>query len=210
MTLFEMLRFTLRRAGGVVLIVIAGCYVSGAAFAEDFCALSVEVQFHDGSPARLTPVRLVDPSGKVVFDEQAEKSTFRICDFGFGPHSLVVGYGFCYPTTVSGLELHLGRPIHLMVRLNECPPHVSRGSCSVYLRARSPSGSALENVSVSWGTGGPPGATDAYGRVGTSLVGPATTTAILTKEGYIPESIALHCTKSEGIEREIVLKPVAP
>src|SRR5260370_549074 len=71
--------------------------------AEGFCGLSVGLLSSDGSPARLTPVRLVDPSGKTVYDEQVEGPTFQICDFGFGPHTLIIGYGFCYPVTISGL-----------------------------------------------------------------------------------------------------------
>ena len=76
------------------------CIFSGTAAAGEFCALSVSISTHDGRPARLTPVLLMDSSGKRVFDEQADGSELRICDFGFGPHKLVIGYGFCYPVTI--------------------------------------------------------------------------------------------------------------
>jgi hypothetical protein len=101
---------------------IAALLSVASAKSEVFCALTVQVLFQDGSPARLQPARLTDPSGKIVFDEQIENSSFSICDFGIGAHKLTVGYGFCYPVTISGIRLRLGRPIHLVVRLNQCPP----------------------------------------------------------------------------------------
>src|SRR5258707_913557 len=81
-----------------MLLFLLGASIRVAA-AEDFCALSVDLVFHDGTPAKLQPVRLLDPAGNTVFDQQPGDSTVRICDFGFGPHKLVVGYKFCYPVT---------------------------------------------------------------------------------------------------------------
>jgi|SRR5579862_3721714 len=197
-------------AARLMLFAIAGCLFGGSAAGETFCALSVEVRFHDGRPARLQPVKFIDPSGNIVFDEQIENSTFQICDFGFGEHRLVVGSSRCYQTAVSGIELRLGRPIHLTVWLNDCPRHISRGkNCSVYLRVRNPSASALAGVNVSLGTDRPPGTTDDFGRVETYVKGAASTTAVLTKEGNVAEHVPLRCEDSEDIQRDVVLIPVA-
>ena len=194
---------------GPALLVITGCLSGGSAAAEEFCALSLDILFHDGSPAKRQPVRLKDSSGKVVFDEQAENSKLLICDFGFGEHELIVGYNRCYPITISGLRLRLGQPIHLTVRLNECPPDVWGGSsCSLYFRVREPEGRKIQGVGVSLGRGSLPSITDSFGRAGSTLLGGTTTVATLSKEGYVPEHVPVHCAHSEDIDREVVLKPI--
>ncbi len=180
--------------------------------AGEFCALSVEIHDQKDQPARLTPVQLVDPSGRTVFDEQVEGSTVRICDFGFGPHQLRVGYSFCYPITISGLRLILGRSIHLTVRLNQCPPDIWYGRlCRVYLRVREQAGAQARGVNVAWGTNEPPGMTDQFGRVESYLLEGQSTQARLSGGGYVTESVPLECPESEQvIEKEVVLKRISP
>ena len=90
---------------GLRLLILAGSVVkTSPAASNGFCALTVDLLAENGAPSRLTPVRLIDPSGKTVFDQQVDGPVVRICDFGFGPHKLAVGYGFCYPVTISNLD----------------------------------------------------------------------------------------------------------
>jgi hypothetical protein len=187
--------------------IIAGPRLTAASSATDFCALTVDFMDHQGRPARLTPVQLMDPSGKVVFDKQVEGPSMRICDFGFGAHQLLVGYSFCYPVRISGLRLVLGNPIHLTVRLNKCPPDTWYGKvCRTYLRVRDQAGAHVQGVRVLWGTHERPGVTDGFGRVESYLLEGTFTQATLSKEGYLPETVSLACPESGEIEKEVVLQ----
>lgn len=201
----------LESAGGqtlsrLLLIALIVGLLTPLASAEEFCALTADLQYQDGRPARLTPVRLTDPAGKVVFDGPAVDSQVRICDFGFGPHKLEVGYTFCYPVAISGLRLRLGRPIRLTIRLNDCPPDEWRGSCRAYLRVRNSSESPIEGVAISWGTGQDPVTTDRFGRAEISILPDTSTAAVLAKPGYATEKVILRCETSEDIERTISLR----
>ena len=154
-------------------------------------------------------MRLTDSTGKLVFDEQEESSKLQICDFGFGDHQLIVGYNRCYPTTISGLRFRPGRPIHLTVQLNKCPPDVWGGrSCSVYFRVHEPGGPKIGGASVSLGTNSSPDVTDSFGRVESILPAGTSAIAMLSKKGYVSERISIHCTQSEDIDREVILIPV--
>lgn len=99
---------------------LASCLCCTYAQTKEFCALSVELVPVRGTQLRHIPVRLLDQSGKAVFDEQVNNPAFRICDFGFGPHTLVVGSSNCHPMEIHGLRLRFGEPITLTVPLNEC------------------------------------------------------------------------------------------
>ena len=183
------------------------CIFSGTAAAGEFCALSVSISTHDGRPARLTPVLLMDSSGKRVFDEQADGSELRICDFGFGPHKLVIGYGFCYPVTISNIVLRPGRPIHLAVRLNECPADVWRGSCSAYFRVRNSKGQPLDRVRVTSDGNPTPIMTDQFGRVEVFVLKGKPSVITFSRTGYSALQLSLTCPSAEEIDREIVLTP---
>jgi hypothetical protein len=196
------------RVARLALLIITGLLFGGRAMAEDVCALSLDILFPDGSPARLQPVRLKDSSGKVVFEGHAENSKLNICDFGFGEHQLSVGYDRCYPITIAGLRFRLGQPIRLTIHLNECPPDVWGGSsCSLYFRVREPTGRRIEGVRVSLGIGSTLSITDGFGRAGSTLVGGTSAVATLSKEGYASEQVRLYCPHSEDIDKEVVLKP---
>ena len=196
-----------------LLVMAATLTEPSAVAAKDFCALTVELVDSHGAPAKLTPVRLIDSSGRTVFDEQIEGPTVRICDFGFGLHRLVAGYGFCYPVTISNLRLGMGRPIHLTVRLNACPPDIWGGSlCDGYLRVREPSGAAVPGarLRLAPANGTSDSLSDQYGRVESFLVGGSSAVATISKEGYGAQHMSLRCTQSEEIEREVLLTPALP
>ena len=190
------------------LMLAATVVTISAAATKAFCALTLDVLDSGGAPAKLTPVKLIDSSGAIVFDQQVEGSTVRICDFGFGPHRLVVGYGRCYPATISNLRLRMGRPIHLTVRLNACPPDNWGGSlCDVYLRVREPSGAPVAGAGLALGDDGSNSLSDQYGRVESFLVGGSSAVATISKEGYGSQHLTLRCTQSEDIEKEVLLTP---
>jgi hypothetical protein len=173
-----------------------------------FCALTVHV-LSESKPANVSKVRLFDMSGKVVFDEEVKGADVRICDFGFGPHKLVVGWDHCSPTTVSDLRLRPGRPITLLVRLNMCTESWgSETSCRVYLRIREPGGAPIGQAHLSFGDEAQDGVSDEFGRFEWSMNQGAVGVATVTRTGYIPSRIDLRCPAPTEIEKEVVIAPV--
>jgi hypothetical protein len=58
----------------------------------EFCALTTTVIYSDGDPAVDVPIKLVGPSGEIAFRGSSDgDGRLRICDFGPGVHTLVVG-----------------------------------------------------------------------------------------------------------------------
>ena len=185
--------------------VIAPSYI----WAQDFCALTVDLQKFDGQPASRTPVVLKDSLGKVVFEDSVAGPKVEICDFGFGRHTLIVGG--CYTTEISNLVLRLGHEVHLTVKKNKCPAEVSRTTCLVYLRVRAKADMGLSDVSLSWEPdAGPPGRTDRFGRVESFLPLTASRVLVLAKPGYNTERIELRCAEIHDIEQEVTMRPVTP
>lgn len=182
--------------------------VDGRARAAEFCALTVDIIRPDGSPARFTPVRFLDPAGKALLDETVESSTLRICDFGFGPHTLVIGHSYCHPVAFEGLRLRLDEPIHLIARLNTCSRDRWPGNlCSVYLRVRDAGGGRIGGALLRWNAPTPGATSDSMGRLAAFLVGGDKTTATVSKVGYVTSTLSLACAGSEDIEIEVVLEP---
>lgn len=179
---------------------------------ESFCALTVNVRFPDGRSARLQPVQLVDPQGKTVFDGRTDEagSPVPICDFGFGDHRLVVGYGFCYRTTIDGVRFDRDHPIHLTVHLNRCPPHTSYGGCRVYLRIVDPADHPLSGVHIQWNNNEPDSVSDEFGRVWTYSVATSQTELTLKREGFSTQKTTISCTGGSKVDKTIVLSPSLP
>lgn len=191
------------------LLLFVSCWgLASIAGAAEFCALRVEVQQPNGKPARLIPVVLRGPAGDVVFDERIDQSPFEICDFGYGMHSLQVGYSFCYPTTIGNLRMRLGDPIRLTIRLNECPPDVIHGRCDMNLKVKNKiSGKGIGGVRV---VGRQPvpiaGTTDSYGRVQLFFQVSGELEIDFSADGFEPLRHLIPCKGLE--EREIFLKPL--
>src|SRR5450755_3161993 len=93
--------------------------VTLSAASPEFCALSVKISNSDGRPINSTTVELFDSSGHVE-SRRTVGAEFQICDFSFGPHTLRLGTNECFPLSVSNLEVRLGKPIALDVRLPKC------------------------------------------------------------------------------------------
>jgi hypothetical protein len=179
--------------------------ISSTAAAEDFCALTLTVTRSDGSLNRMARIQLVDESGHGELNEMMWGPTLKICDFGFGPHSLRVGTNECLPVTISNLKVVIGYPIHLNVVLNSCGyQDIMRNACFLYLRVLD-----IENNAV-------PGAvillrpipeiqpnTDAYGRYQGLFRGTGDVT--VTKEGYEPGMAHVRCVGTEELDVKVTM-----
>jgi hypothetical protein len=172
--------------------------------AEDFCAITLNVAADSGQPITSTWVELVDPTGKVVRREMMRGPLHRICDFGFGPHSLRVGTNECLPVTVSNLRLRIGTPLTLHVVLDGCGYQFHTG-CLVYLRVVDADANAIPDVDFDPPLElGRPARTDSYGRYQTLVKG--TYDLTFSKKGFDPKRVHLECRGVEEIDTEVVLK----
>jgi hypothetical protein len=76
------------------------------------CGLTVRV-LSGGKPAGISRVRLIAPDGTVERDDEVRGGEDKICDFGPGPHTLIVGEDQCYPTRITNIRLDLDHPLVL-------------------------------------------------------------------------------------------------
>jgi hypothetical protein len=155
-------------------------------------------------------MELIDDSGRVERREQVQGSTFKICDFGFGPHTLRVGTNDCLPVSVSNLRVVLGRPLHLTVFMNMCGyQENTRTGCFLYLRAVDRHGVPVSDAGLVF----PPGMqaygkTDSYGRLQT-LVPRGTTEILLVKDGFGSGKAQSKCSDNEEIDLAVRMEEKA-
>lgn len=194
---------------GVVLHAVAWLPVThSGAWAADRCAVNLEVVSSDGRPIVSTSVELRNSDDKVVFSTAMKGSTLRICDFGFGAHSLRVGTNECLPVSISNLRLHLDSPLNIKVHLNSCGYRDQwRSGCLLYLRVTDGDGRPIPNAGVVIpGRGGTPANTDSYGRFQTLYSG--THEIAVQKEGYEPGRVSANCSTTEQLDRGVVMRRV--
>jgi len=175
---------------------------------EEFCALTVKLTSAASFPPASTRVELVDQSGKVELREETPGSTFKICDFGFGPHTLRIGTNECLPVSVSNLRVIFGAPIHLDVFMNLCGyQDTMRNACLLYLRAVDREGKPVPAADVSME---PPPAvslkTDSFGRFQGLFRG--SREIALAKEGFEATSAKAQCKNSEEIDVTIFMDKI--
>ena len=115
----------------IVAIVAFACAASAA---DGFCGVIVNISAQSGQPVNSTLIEVLDSTGKVVRSEFTKGPQYRLCDFGFGAHSIRVGANECIPVTISNLKILLHSQLVLDVILNRCSPHMMRNSCFLYFR----------------------------------------------------------------------------
>jgi hypothetical protein len=64
------------RRGRLFVFTILAMVLIGRASGADFCALTVDIVNSEGGPAKLTPVKLFDPNGGLVFPRPWRVSGF--------------------------------------------------------------------------------------------------------------------------------------
>ncbi len=204
------MRIRLRLIFVVAVGSLAGGFTLSAA-SPDFCALSVKVSSWDGKPINFTNMELVNPSGQVEL-RRTVGSEFQICDFSFGPHTLRVGVNECFPMAVSNLEVKLGSPIMLDLRLPKCaygrPLYASstgERACSCYFRTTTGNGAPLSQVEISPQLGPDMSRTDSYGRWQGTMAGAKEVT--FSKPGYEPKTLSVRCPEAGPIEVSVPIVP---
>jgi hypothetical protein len=181
------------------------------AASSDFCALSVKVSDGDGKPINSTRIELVDSTGQIEL-RQTVGPDFQICDFKFGPHTLRLGVNECFPVAVSNLEVRLGSPIALDLRLPKCaygrPMYGSstgERACSWYFRTITQNGEPLSEVEISPNVGPGIPRTDSYGRRQGIMAG--TKEVTFSKLGYESKTLRVGCPESGLLEVSVPLAP---
>jgi hypothetical protein len=186
---------------------ISLCLGAQIAKADEFCAVTLNVEGPDHRPISSTWIELDDPSGHLLRKEMMVGPALRICDFGFGPHTLRVGTNECLPVTISNLQVVIGRPVHLDVTLNPCgySEILLRSACLLYLRVTDSEGKPLPGVTLSPGVAGGPVVTmDSYGRFQTLVAG--SRDLVLYKDGFEDQSVHVTCRDKEEIDRPILMR----
>jgi hypothetical protein len=174
--------------------------------AKDFCAVTLHVTGARGEPITSTWIELVNPTGRVVRREMTNGSEHKICDFGFGPHTLRVGTNECLPVAISDLRVVFGHPLTLNVILygsGYCER--MRSGCFIYFRTVDENHDPLPAVSLS-----PtldihgPSETDAFGRYQSLFHGSYDVS--FTKRGFTPAKAHIQCKSDEEIDVEVLMR----
>lgn len=176
--------------------------------AEDFCAVTAEVFAADGRPNNMTWIQLDDPSGKPVRKELVRGPIVRICDFGFGPHTLRIGINECLSVSISNLRVVFGSPLHLRVYTNVCGYRSLRSGCLAYFRVVDDSGAGLPDVDLSLPPSDRPQRTDSFGRWQGLFSG--NRHFVFSKPGFEAVNMQVECRRDEEIEQQVVMKRAPP
>jgi hypothetical protein len=173
--------------------------------AQDLCAVTLTVTGPNGEPTTSTWIELVDQSGKVVRREQIWGSEYKMCDFGFGPHTLRVGTNESLPVAVSNLRVDLRHPVVLKVVLNPAYGDEMRSGCLVYFRTADADHKPLPGVHFSpeLDVSRQP-VTDGFGRWQSLFGGDRDLT--FAKPGFAPTTAHIHCQQQEEVDLEIVMR----
>jgi hypothetical protein len=179
---------------------------STQAHAETFCALTVNILSTSGTAVTSTWIELTDEKGSVELRTATEGPRARVCDFGFGPHTLRVGTNECLPVSISNIRLTVGSPLQLDVVLNSCPyAETMRHGCLLYLRTVDELGKPVPGAAVSLGRADPvPLTTDPYGRLQTFFSGDRH--VVLTKAGLRRTEQTARCRNNEEVDTRVVMK----
>jgi hypothetical protein len=179
---------------------------SSRARVDDFCALTLNVNGPRGEPITSTWIELVDSSGRVVRREKMQGPEHKICDFGFGPHTLRVGTNECFPVEISNLRVVFGFPVTLNVLLNSCGYREQmRSACLVYFRTVDEDHKPLAGVSFSPPlTMDRPAETDSFGRW--QGVSPGRHELTFTKPGFAATTTLAQCQRDEEVDVEVVMR----
>ena len=174
--------------------------------AEDFCALTVNITSSASLPPNRTWVELIDPSGRVELREEVRGSTFKICDFSFGPHTLRVGTNECLPVSTSNLRVVIGSPLHLNVYMNGCGyQDTMRNACLLYVRAVDHEGKPVPDADILLRPiPGVQPRTDSFGRFQGLFWGGQD--IALTKEGFEASRTRVQCRENEEIDITVVME----
>lgn len=203
------LAIVFRRAALGLLVLLLFHLGSSTARGEDYCAATLKVLGVDGRPITSTWIELEDSSGRVVRSEMIQEAEHRICDFGFGPHTLRVGTNECLPVSISNLRLVIGQPLSLTVVLNSCGYREQvRSTCLAYFRTVDDDHRPLPAVEFSPALTDQPARTDRFGRWQGLFRGDRELT--FTKPGFEPKTIRIHCNEKEDVDIEVLMRKAAP
>jgi hypothetical protein len=171
-----------------------------SAHAGDFCAVTLNIHLPNGSPITSTWIELIGPDGN---GERRELigATARICDFGFGPHTLRIGTNECLPVAISNLLVVIGSPLRLDVTLNGCGYRESmRNACLLYVRAMDADGKPVSGALIAPLTAN----TDSYGRYQGLFKG--TRELTVSKDGFESASTVAQCRENEELDVGVVMR----
>jgi hypothetical protein len=161
--------------------------------------------FGIGRPAS---VELVDSQGKTLIQTLTRNSQAELCDFGFGPHTIIVARDSCTPVVLQNIRLRIGETQKFYVVLNPCAHYFGTKGCSVYFRISSNVGGPLSNPHVSVSGLTEPLVADRYGRLSTALLSGSAATYDISAPEHERAILTVTCKEREEFEKAVVLKKV--
>jgi hypothetical protein len=181
--------------------------------AQDFCAVTVEVEGIHGQLVNRVDVALEDSSGKVVEKQVALGGVARFCDFDFGRHSVVVDPGRCGERRIDNVEILLGIEQLIPVITQPCPlQDIQMSGCEAWLRIMNDSGRPLTGARVrptssdeQW-----EGTADRFGRLAVGVPIRTSKTFQVAAPGYGYLELELNCPTLDIIRRRVILHPASP
>lgn len=176
--------------------------------AEPTCAVRVFLLDSLNQPANgaRVSIDLLDPRGTLVRSDSTHSGKVEFCDFGLGPHSILIGKDTCLPVSVHDVRARPGRTQNVFVRLNSCPHPAGPLACSIYLRARSTEDLPIVNAKLSISGTAIEIDADQFGRLAAALLPASTALFSIQAPGYRTETVELGCQAAEDIDRLVVMR----
>jgi len=174
----------------------------------DLCAVEIAVRSPGGAPFRGATIRVLDAKGTYEFETKSgDDGTARICDFGFGPHEIIVSPRSCFPVRFKVDRVLERHPIRLEATLNPCPVYPNdRDYCIAYFRVTSQEGTPIASASIEPPIVPLPQSTDRYGRVWVYLPSGWSKSLSVVASGYLPKAVTVNCRSTEVVEKPVVLE----
>ncbi|MEP7367836.1 MAG: hypothetical protein ABI972_31630 [Acidobacteriota bacterium] len=173
---------------------------------QEMCGLTVKVITPVGAPFSGMPVQLIGPAGATIQEQSTDaQGIARFCDFGFGPHTLLVDDKTCLPVVVKNVRLDLRAEQTVTIVKNSCAHWMGSRGCSVYLRVGDESKRAIPSPLLEVEGVAEPIDGDRFGRLRATLSPNSSARFRVSAGGYLSRNIEIPCSQFEDIELNVTL-----
>lgn len=175
---------------------------------DNFCAIKLIVTTDDGRPIPSTAAELRDRSGRVVARTPIKNGTGEFCDFGIGPHSILIGGNSCGAVEIKNVHLRYKLPQTFDVILNLCLGEGDEegNACFKYVRVLGDDGKPISYAHVERVSSSETNLTDRYGRIFLTVDPGKQDSFVFSKEGYKSSKLQFNCGPIGRSETAVVLK----
>jgi hypothetical protein len=183
-------------------------FLDVAVAADEFCAVELSVIDRYGRIQDAPfPVVLKDSHGTVVARTTLQKGTARFCDFGFGPHSILIGRPeSCGSTEIRNITFKWRNPQHFVSVLNFCIGEGDGGltGCPIELRVTDQEGRPVPFPTAK--NNGRNVRGQETGFLATALSPGQSTELVVEAGGYTERRLSFRCDKVQIFQETVVLE----